>query len=122
MYQFEKLEVWQEAIEIIKLAYQLTEKLPRSEEFGLKSQLRRAAVSIALNIAEGRGSGRDNELARFLNISLGSLFEVVAGLKITIALGYLVEKDCEELFEKCDKEGARIKSLRNHLKKKDGNE
>jgi len=66
MYKFEKLEVWQLAIEYTDLCYSLAEHLPKREEYNLASQLRRAAVSVALNIAEGSTGQSDAEQARFL--------------------------------------------------------
>ena len=78
MHKFEKLEVWQLAIEYTDLCYALAEKLPKHEEYNLGSQLRRAAVSVALNIAEGSTSLSDIEQARFLEIAIRSLIETVA--------------------------------------------
>ena len=77
-FKFEKLEVWKLSVEYIDLIYALAEKLPRSEEFNLKSQITRAATSIALNIAEGSNSQTDAEQARFLGLAIRSLVETVA--------------------------------------------
>lgn len=77
-YKFEQLEVWQLAMDYIDLIYSLAEKLPRSEDFNLKSQITRAATSIALNIAEGSQGQTDAEQARFLGLSIRSLIETVA--------------------------------------------
>lgn len=81
-YKFEKLEVWHLTLDMIDACYRLSEALPRSEEFNLKSQIRRAATSIALNIAEGSTAQSDAEQARFLGFALRSLVEVVACLRI----------------------------------------
>jgi four helix bundle protein len=78
VYKFEKLEVWQLAVEYIDLIYTLTDGLPRHEEYNLKSQIRRAATSVALNIAEGSTGQTDAEQARFLGLALRSLLETVA--------------------------------------------
>ena len=116
MYQFEKLDVWKESLVIIKEVYALVSKFPNEERFALTDQIKRAVVSVSLNIAEGRGSSNDKEFVRFLNIALASLFEVVAGLKIAISLGYLLEEDTESVLEKTNIEGAKIKKLINTIK------
>lgn len=78
-FKFEKLEIWQLAMEYADLAYKIADDLLHQEEFNLKSQLRRAATSIALNIAEGSTGLSDTEQARFLGYALRSLLETVAG-------------------------------------------
>jgi len=82
MYKFEKLEVWQLALDYIALIYDLAKELPRNEEFNLKSQMTRAATSVALNIAEGSTGQTDPEQARFLSMAIRSLIETVACLRI----------------------------------------
>jgi len=77
-YKFERLEVWQLALEYADAIYAIGEQLPRSEEYNLKSQIVRAATSIALNIAEGSTSQSDAEQARFLGFAIRSLVETVA--------------------------------------------
>lgn len=77
-YKFEQLDVWKLALDYLDLVYKLAENLPRSEEYNLKSQITRAATSIALNIAEGSQGQSDAEQARFLGMSLRSLVETVA--------------------------------------------
>ena|SRR5215212_1785577 len=77
-YKFEQLDVWKLALDYIDLIYKVAENLPRSEEYNLKSQIIRAATSIALNIAEGSQGQSDAEQARFLGMSLRSLVETVA--------------------------------------------
>ena len=81
-FKFQSLEVWQRAVEYIDLTYAIAERLPASEQFNLRSQLTRAATSVALNIAEGSTSQSDPEQARFLAISIRSLIETVACLEI----------------------------------------
>ena len=73
---FRKLIVWQRAHQLALLIYTLTEKFPKSEIYGLTSQVRRASVSVAANIAEGYGYGRKGQTGRFLDIAQGSLSEV----------------------------------------------
>lgn len=88
-YKFEQLEVWQLALEYNDLCYGIAEALPRSEEFNLKSQLTRAAVSIALNIAEGSTGQSNAEQRRFLGMAVRSLLETVACLHLIHRRAYL---------------------------------
>jgi four helix bundle protein len=77
-FKFEKLEVWRQALDYIDLIYEIANQLPRSEEYNLKSQITRAATSVALNIAEGSTGQTDAEQARFLGLAIRSLLETVA--------------------------------------------
>jgi four helix bundle protein len=88
-FKFEQLEVWQLALDYIDLQYELAGKLPRSEDFNLKSQLTRAATSIALNIAEGSTGQSDAEQNRFLGMAVRSLIETVACQRIIKRRNYL---------------------------------
>ena len=78
MFNFEKLDVWQEAIQFADLVYELSGDFPANERFGLTNQMRRAAVSISSNIAEGSSRMSCTDFARFVEIATGSLFEVVS--------------------------------------------
>src|SRR5215203_5315278 len=91
-YKFEQLDVWKLALDYIDLIYKLAENLPRSEDYNLKSQITRAATSIALNIAEGSQGQSDAEQARFLGMSIRSLIETVACQKIISRRGYLQDE------------------------------
>jgi len=82
MYKFEKLKVWQLAMDLAVKIYSFTKKLPKEETYGLKDQLKRACTSIALNIAEGTGGESDKELVRYLYLAKKSLFETITGLKL----------------------------------------
>ena len=84
MFNFEKLDVWQEAIQFADLVYELTGDFPGEERFGLTNQMRRAAVSISSNLAEGSSRVSRTDFSRFVEIATGSLFEVVS--QTTIAL------------------------------------
>jgi four helix bundle protein len=88
-FKFEGLEVWDEALEYLDVIYGITESLPQSEDFNLRSQLIRAATSVALNIAEGSTGQTDVEQARFIGISIRSLVETVACQQIIRRRGYL---------------------------------
>jgi len=91
VFKFEQLEVWQLALDYIDMQYELAGKLPRSENFNLKSQLIRAATSIALNIAEGSTRQSNAEQSRFLGMAIRSLIETVACQRIIIRRNYLTD-------------------------------
>ena len=97
---YHKLILWQKAREFVKLIYKATEGFPRSEEYGLKGQLRRAAVSVVLNIVEGYRRNSTKEFLRFLNMSGASLTEVEACLEIASDLIYLKPQEHKQLEEK----------------------
>ena len=86
--KYQRSQVWQEAIELVTEVYLLTSHFPDSEKFGLVSQMKRAAVSIPSNIAEGAGRGSDKELRRFLLIAKGSLQELETQFIISVRLGF----------------------------------
>jgi four helix bundle protein len=88
MFRFEKLEVWQKAIELACHIYTISGAFPGNEGFGLTSQMRRSAVSISSNIAEGIGRTSDVDFARFLEIAYGSLMEVVSQAQIAKVAGF----------------------------------
>ncbi|MEK7580834.1 MAG: four helix bundle protein [Patescibacteria group bacterium] len=97
---YHKLILWQKAREFLKLVYKHSEKFPKSEEYGLKSQLRRATVSVLLNIVEGYRRNSTKEFIRFLNISGASLSEVEACIEIAIDLGYFTQTEYKILEER----------------------
>jgi len=93
------LIVWQKAIEMVTLLYKATVQFPKEEIYGITSQMRRAAVSIPSNIAEGHGRCSDKELVRFLFISLGSAAELETQLIISNNLGFLDDGGYKQLLE-----------------------
>ena len=93
MADFNQLKVWQAAHQLALDAYRVTGNFPRSEQFGLTSQIRRAAVSIAANIAESTGRNHSLDQARFLQIAMGSAKEVRCHFMIARDLGFLPVKD-----------------------------
>lgn len=113
---FTDLVIWQKGIGIAKRIYSITESFPKSEQFGLTNQLRRASISIPSNIAEGHIRDSDREFARFLNISLGSLAELETQLTIANQLGYLIKKDTENLIQLIRTEMKQIRALKKSLK------
>ncbi|MDR1696333.1 MAG: four helix bundle protein [Endomicrobium sp.] len=86
---YKNLEIWKESIALIKTVYSECELLPKSEEYNLKSQLKRAVVSVALNIAEGKNRNSAKDFAHFLNIAVASLCEVEAIISICEELEFL---------------------------------
>lgn len=92
-YKFEQLEVWKLAVDYLDLIYQLANGLPRNEDYNLKSQITRAATSIALNIAEGSQGQSDAEQGRFLGMAIRSLVETVACQKIIQRRGYIQDEN-----------------------------
>ena len=92
------LLVWQKSIDLVEAIYRITQKLPSHEQFGLISQLRRAAVSIPSNIAEGYGRQSSGNYRQFLSISRGSLLEVETQIDICLRLGYLTTMDTESVL------------------------
>src|SRR5258708_14348703 len=98
MFNFEKVEVWKKAIQFPDLVYRLTKTFPDNERFGLTSQMRRAAVSISSNIAEGTSRHSRDDYARFLEIATGSVFEVVSQSFVAQRQGYLSEENRQHLY------------------------
>ena len=98
MHNYKQLDVWNRGIELAASIYELTNDFPKEEKFGIISQMRRSAVSISSNIAEGAGRNSDNEFRQFLNISFGSCSELETQLIICIKLGYISDKESEKLL------------------------
>ncbi|MCL5093597.1 MAG: four helix bundle protein [Patescibacteria group bacterium] len=96
-FRHQNLEVWQNAKELVKNIYSITENFPSKENFILIPQICRAALSIPLNIAEGSGRWSQKEFAQFVRIAIGSLLEVDTCLKIAMDLKYLKPKDYENI-------------------------
>jgi len=111
MYRFEKLRIWIEARKFIKEIYLIVNKFPNNEQFALIAQIKRAAISIALNIVEGSDKKSDKEFIRYLRISIGSINEVIAGLYLAQDLGYLNNTKFQHLYELSHKLSAMINAL-----------
>ncbi|MEE4000299.1 four helix bundle protein [Tenacibaculum sp. FZY0031] len=112
IYSFEKLEVWRESISLTKNIYSLTNSFPINEKFGLISQLRRATVSIASNLAEGTARKSNKDKARFITISYSSAMEVLNQLIISRELNYISEKDYILVRKKLEKITNMLNALR----------
>jgi four helix bundle protein len=115
---FTELTVWQRAHELVLLVYRLTANFPRSELFGMVSQLRRASASVAANIAEGFGRRTTKELLRSLQIAAGELEETRYFLILSRDLGYVAPPRFEEGRVLCDSVGQLINALGRSLKRR----
>jgi four helix bundle protein len=115
-FKFEELDVWYDALIYLDLAYEIGDKLPRSEDFNLRSQLIRAATSIALNLAEGSTGLTDVEQARFVAISIRSLVETVACELIIRRRGYLTDVVLlDRAYDQANQLARRLHRLRRSL-------
>ena len=117
MFNFEKLETWQEAIGFADLVYALTRGFPDQERFGLTNQMRRACVSISSNLAEGSSRSSRPDFARFVEIASGSLFEVVSQSFIGRRQAFLTEQQFQQLYAAAEKQGKMLSGLRTSLLK-----
>ena len=115
-FNFEKLEVYKDAIEFANQIYEITKAFPKSEVFGITNQLRRSSVSIPSNIAEGSSRGK-KEFIHFLNIALGSSYECVPLLEISKRQKYVQHRTFTALIEELHKISAKISALKNSLRK-----
>lgn len=113
MFRFEKLDVWQLAIAFSDDIYRETQSFPADERFGLTNQLRRAAVSIAANIAEGSGRMSDRDFARFMEIAYGSLMETVSHLEIARRQSFITSEAAEMLRSTADRLARMLSGFRN---------
>lgn len=113
---YAKLKAWQKAQDFATAIYKATNGFPKSELFGITSQIRRAAVSVPANIAEGRERQHDKEFIQFLHVARGSLAEVEVNLDLAVKLGYLDESEAIVLVDKASEVGKLINGLINSLK------
>ncbi len=116
-HNFLNLEIWKRSRRVVKTIYQTTYSFPSEEKFGLTSQIRRCAVSVPSNIAEGCGRGTNHQLKHFLDISIGSLCVLETQVYLSYDLEILKEKNLKELIE----EITIIRKMKNSFKKKLGN-
>jgi|SRR5213594_1547910 len=97
MFSYERLAAWERSHELVLAVYRLTQSFPKHELYGLTSQMRRAAYSVAANIAEGSAKRGPREFVRYLDIAIGSLVELSYGARLARDLGFLASQDWEEL-------------------------
>ncbi len=112
MHNYKELKVWQHAMELAKEIYRLTADFPKEEIYGLTSQLRRAAVSVPANIAEGSGRESDREFSRFLSMASGSCAELETLVELSARLGMLNTIQLESIQEKIATIGKMLYRLR----------
>lgn len=115
MKDFKKLQIWQKGVEIVKLSYKLTNQLPSTEKFNLVSQINRAAISIPSNIAEGSSRRSERDYFRFLEIALGSCFELETQIIIMIELGLATSDNGNELLSEIRMEQQMISAFSQKL-------
>lgn len=118
MRNFRKYDAWQNALQVVETTYRLTKCFPEDEKYGLTNQVRRAAVSIASNIAEGASRESEVDFARFLEISLGSAFEVETQILIANQLGYVTAENYEPLLNQLTILQKQINSLISKIRQK----
>ncbi len=117
VFRFEKLEVWQKAVEFADRVYEVTRGFPDDERFGLISQMRRSAVSISSNIAEGSGRLSDKEFARFVEIAYGSLMEVISQTQVAVRRTFLEQQTRNKLYERAEELARMLSGLRSSLQR-----
>ncbi len=118
MFGFEKLTAWQKAVEYADLIYKVTRSFPAEERFGLTSHLRRSAVSVSSNIAEGSSRSSRTDFARFVEISYGSLLESISELQIAKRQEFLNAEMFEKAYKKAEELAKMLSAFRRTLKKR----
>lgn len=116
MKTYKELIVWQKAVNLVSVIYQATKDFPKEELYGLTNQIRRAAVSIPSNIAEGFGRNSKNDFKRFLQISISSVFEVQTQLEIARNLQFFSEDEYKIVFDLTREVEAMLSALIRKLK------
>ena len=114
-FKFEKLIVWQKALDLSDVVNQLTKTFPKDELYVLTSQIKRAADSVSLNIAEGSTGQTNQEFSRFLSYALRSNIEVVGCIFIAQRRGYIQQQELEKIYHMCEEILVMINALRNTL-------
>ena len=112
---YKDLSVWQKSMDLVEECYRLTDGFPRNEEFGLKSQIRRAPVSIPSNIAEGSVRHSSNEYCRYLAIALGSVAELETQIELGRRLGFVQDDETQSLTNGCQEVGRMLNGLRGSI-------
>ena len=115
---FHELDVWQVSMDLTTLVYQLTSKFPGHELYGLTSQMRRAAVSISSNIAEGTGRGSERDFRRFVMLARGSSCELHTQVLVAMRLGYCSKLELQQTEQKVMQVGRMLNGLAGYLASK----
>jgi four helix bundle protein len=116
-HNFKKLEVWKKSREFVKEVYEASVKFPVEERYGIVSQIRRAVVSVLLNISEGSGRGTDKDFSHFLDTAFSSALEVENLIYLCFDLKFIEENKQNELLEKIIEIQKMIRGLQNTLDK-----
>jgi len=114
-HNFKKLNVWHQARKLTVKVYAITKAFPQNEQYGLSSQMRKAAVSVVSNIAERSGRDSKKEMAYFLNVAIGSLCEVEAQIYTALDLNYIRTSDTEAVLRELNEIRMNVCSLRKHV-------
>ena len=112
---FRDLDVWQKALDLAELVYRLSARFPPPEQFGLRAQMRRAAVSVSSNIAEGTGRFSTRDYARHVSIARGSVAEIESQLEVAVRLGYVDREAIAPTLALADEISRMLRSLRLRL-------
>lgn len=118
-FSFEKLEVWQSSISFAKLVYEITNKFPVEEKFGLTSQIKRAAISISSNIAEGSAKKSLRDQARYTEIAFASLLEVLNQFILAFELSFITESDLSIIRSEMESLSRQINAFKNSQIRRD---
>ncbi len=116
MRDFTKYDIWRDGVDLAVEAYELTKNFPNKEKFGLTSQIRRAAISLPSNFAEGCSRSSEKDFKRFIEISIGSGFELKTQFIIASKLNFLKGNSSDKFVSLLDKLSKQLNSLRNKLK------
>lgn len=108
---YRELIVWQKAMDLTDEVYRLVRSFPKEEQYSLSDQLRRAAVSVPSNIAEGHGRQTGKEFKQFLSVAKGSVFEAETQILIAVRQGYISAEEAQHAFTLCDEVGKMLTAL-----------
>lgn len=115
MHNFRKLDIWIDSVELADTVYVMTDAFPKSEVYGLASQMQRAAVSVPSNIAEGSGKDSDRDFSRFLAIALGSLYELETQVEIAYRRAYISTENYYSMITHIESLQKRVYNFRQHI-------
>ncbi len=117
MFRFEKFDVWHRGVEFADHVYQATRSFPDEERYGLTSQMRRAAVSVSSNVAEGSSRSSDKDFGRFVEVAYGSLMEAVSESHVARRQSFLAQAAFASLYAEAEELGRMLSGLKSKLVK-----
>jgi four helix bundle protein len=117
MFGFEKLDVWQQAIQFADSVYRASQRFPVDERFGLTSQMRRAAISVSSNLAEGSSRASRKDFGRYVEIAYGSLMETVSQMYVAKARSFITAATFQGLYGEADRVARMLSGLKKRLAK-----